>query len=68
MTVDPSAEPDAPAGVGDDSGGSLSAHFQRHPSVNSDRDCPVCGTRALHEQHCKLICLACGYYRSCSDP
>jgi len=52
----------------EDSDVSLSARFQEHPSVNSDRSCPLCGTRALHEQHCKLICLACGYYRSCSDP
>lgn len=41
--------------------------WQRHPSVNSDRPCPWCGARALHEQHCKQVCLACGWYRSCVD-
>lgn len=76
MTLDPTPdparrEPGREAGAPEDAGDStcsLSARFQQHPSVNSDRGCPVCGTRALHEQHCKLICLACGYYRSCSDP
>ena len=42
--------------------------WQSHPSVNSSTPCPWCGERALHEQHCKQICLACGWYRSCSDP
>lgn len=41
--------------------------WQAHPSVNTDRPCPWCDTPALHEQHCKQICLACGWYRSCAD-
>lgn len=41
--------------------------WQSHPSVNSPNPCPWCGIRALHEQHCKQICLACGWYRSCVD-
>lgn len=41
--------------------------WQAHPSVNSGRPCPWCDTPALHEQHCKQICLACGWYRSCVD-
>ena len=41
--------------------------WQTHPSVNSPNPCPWCGTRALHEQHCKQICLACGWYQSCVD-
>lgn len=41
--------------------------WQAHPSVNTDRPCPWCDTPALHEQHCKQICLACGWYRSCVD-
>jgi hypothetical protein len=28
--------------------------------------CPVCSLR-LKSQNCKLVCLACGYYMSCSD-
>jgi len=41
--------------------------WQTHPSVNTPRPCPWCGIQALHEQHCKQICLACGWYRSCVD-
>ncbi len=41
--------------------------WRGHPSVNTSRPCPWCGLRALHEQHCKQICLACGWYRSCVD-
>lgn len=41
--------------------------WQAHPSVNTRKPCPWCDTPALHEQHCKQICLACGWYRSCVD-
>jgi hypothetical protein len=43
------------------------AQWQEHPTVNSPNPCPWCGIRALHEQHCKQICLACGWYQSCVD-
>jgi hypothetical protein len=29
--------------------------------------CDLCG-RPMQDRHCKLICLACGYQRDCSDP
>jgi hypothetical protein len=41
--------------------------WQSHPSVNSERRCPYCAEQALHEQHCKQICLSCGWYKSCVD-
>ena len=43
------------------------AEWQEHPTVNSPHPCPWCSIRALHEQHCKQICLACGWYQSCVD-
>lgn len=43
------------------------AEWQAHPTVNSPHPCPWCGIRSLHEQHCKQICLACGWYQSCVD-
>lgn len=30
------------------------------------RTCPVCSS-PLKEQKCKLVCLTCGYFLSCSD-
>lgn len=45
----------------------LDARYQAHPAVNTDAPCPVCGIRALHRQHCKELCLACGWYQSCVD-
>lgn len=44
-----------------------SIDWQAHPAVNSTHPCPYCGEAALHEQHCKQICLSCGWYRSCVD-
>lgn len=41
--------------------------WQAHPSVNVPDPCPYCGARALHAQHCKRMCLACGWFRSCVD-
>ncbi len=29
--------------------------------------CDICGSPML-DRHCKLVCLACGYQRDCSDP
>jgi hypothetical protein len=43
------------------------AEWQAHPTVNTTKHCPWCGIPALHEQHCKQICLACGWYQSCVD-
>ncbi len=41
--------------------------WSSHPAVNSATPCPYCGHEALHEQHCKRMCLACGWYESCVD-
>ncbi|MFW6198299.1 MAG: hypothetical protein ACOC5E_00600 [Acidobacteriota bacterium] len=60
----PSPDRGTVAGDGSDAD---STDWQAHPSVNTERPCPWCGTAALHEQHCKQICLACGWYRSCVD-
>lgn len=62
-----------PAGAGsaaassNDAEPSLDSQWKDHPTVNTDKPCPWCGIRALHEQHCKQICLACGWYQSCVD-
>ena len=52
---------------GEESPITTDAQWQDHPTVNSPHPCPWCGIRALHEQHCKQICLACGWYQSCVD-
>ncbi|MGD8331794.1 MAG: hypothetical protein PVJ49_20345 [Acidobacteriota bacterium] len=66
----------APGHSTDRHGGSPSARtarrsaepdWQSHPSVNIPDPCPYCGAAALHAQHCKRMCLACGWVRSCVD-
>jgi hypothetical protein len=52
------------AGGGD---GHAEIDWQSHPSVNIPDPCPYCGAAALHAQHCKRMCLACGWFRSCVD-
>jgi hypothetical protein len=36
------------------------------PVEDASRYCPVCWQR-LESRRCKLICVVCGYYMSCSD-
>jgi hypothetical protein len=53
--------------VADATSQSREPDWQSHPSVNVPDACPYCGARALHAQHCKRMCLACGWFRSCVD-
>jgi len=61
---------DSATAVNDSPGGGMrhpEVDWQSHPSVNIVDPCPYCGARALHAQHCKRMCLSCGWFRSCVD-
>jgi carbonic anhydrase/acetyltransferase-like protein (isoleucine patch superfamily) len=38
-----------------------------NPAMEEATHCDLCGGPVL-ERHCKILCLACGYQRDCSDP
>lgn len=35
--------------------------------IEDDRKCWICGAPTRY-QHCKIICIECGFMRDCSDP
>jgi hypothetical protein len=46
--------------------GGMAAERAARGQEDSSRYCPICSQR-LESRRCKLVCVVCGYYMSCSD-
>lgn len=65
------ARPRGEYAEGDGTGRALASPADARVSGSGEAEsitCSLCGSSAVLERHCKLICMSCGYERDCSDP